>query len=85
MTITLLLKYLIGENGDIYSIIDRDGDFRYSKSLGYVFRPHKRLADPFNRGEASLYLEIIRYSDLLKRAQLRNKIYTDKILNKVNE
>lgn len=76
--------YLIGENGDIYSIIDRDGDFIYSKSLGYVFRPHKRLADPFNRGEASLYLEIIRYSDLLKRAQLRNKIYTDKILNKEN-
>lgn len=30
----------------------------------------------------SLYMEIIRYSDLLKRAQLRNKIYTDKILNK---
>lgn len=74
--------YLIGENEDIYSIIDRDGDFVYSKSLGYVFRPHKRLADPLNRGEASLYMEIIRYSDLLKRAQLRNKIYTDKILNK---
>lgn len=77
--------YLIGENEDIYSIIDRDGDFRYSKSLGYVFRPNKRLADPLNRGEASLYMEIIRYSDLLKRAQLRNKIYTDKILNKSEE
>lgn len=74
--------YLIGENRDIYSIIDKDGDFRYSKSLGYVFRPNKRLADPLNRGEASLYTEVIRYSDLLKRAQLRNKIYTDKILNK---
>lgn len=76
--------YLIGENKDIYSIIDQDGDFRYSKSLGYVFRNHKRLADPLHRGEASLYMEIIRYSDLLKRAQLRNKIYTDKILNKEN-
>lgn len=74
--------YLIGENEDIYSIIDRDGDFQYSKSLGYVFRNHKRLADPLHQGEASLYMEVIRYSDLLKRAQLRNKIYTDKILNK---
>ena len=77
--------YLVGENEDIYSIIERDGDFRYSKSLGYVFRNHKRLADPLNRGEASLYMEVIRYSDLLKRAQLRNKIYTDKILNKTKE
>ena len=81
----LFYGYLIGENADIYSIIDRDGDFRHSKSLGYVFRPNKRLADPLNRGEASLYTEVIRYSDLLKRAQLRNKIYTDKILNKTNE
>lgn len=77
--------YLIGENKDIYSIIDKDGDFRYSKALGYVFRNHKRLADPLHRGEASLYMEIIRYSDLLRRAQLRNKIYTDKILNKTNQ
>ena len=81
----LFYGYLIGENADIYSIIDRDGDFRYSKSLGYVFRPNKRLADPLNRGEASLYTEVIRYSDLLKRAQFRNKIYTDKILNKTIE
>lgn len=81
----LFYGYLIGENADIYSIIDRDGDFVYSKSLGYVYRNHKRLADPLNRGEASLYTEVIRYSDLLKRAQFRNKIYTDKILNKTNE
>lgn len=77
----LFYGYLIGENEDIYSIIDRDGDFVYSKSLGYVFRNHKRLADPLHRGEASLYMEVIRYSDLLKRAQSRNKIYTDKILH----
>lgn len=69
--------YLIGENADIYSIMDSDGDFQYSQSLGYIVRPHKGIPDLFGKGVASLYTEIIRFSDLLKRAKLRNKIFTD--------
>ena len=71
--------YLIGENADIYSIIDSDGDFQFSQSLGYIVRPHKGIPDLFGRGAASLYTEIIKFSDLLKRAKLRNKIFTDSI------
>lgn len=71
--------YLIGENADIYSVIDSDGDFQFSQSLGYIVRPHKGIPDLFGRGAASLYTEIIKFSDLLKRAKLRNKIFTDSI------
>lgn len=71
--------YLIGENADIYSIIDSDGDFQFSQSLGYIVRPHKGIPDPFGKGAASLYTEIIKFSDLLKRAKLRNKVFTDPI------
>lgn len=71
--------YLIGENADIYSIIDSDGDFQFSQSLGYIVRPHKGIPDLFGKGAASLYTEIIKFSDLLKRAKLRNKIFTDSI------
>lgn len=70
---------MIGENADIYSIIDSDGDFQFSQSLGYIVRPHKGIPDPFGKGAASLYTEIIKFSDLLKRAKLRNKVFTDPI------
>lgn len=74
--------YLIGDKADIYSITDRDGDYMKSQSLGYVVRPYKGLADNFDRGKAALYTEIIQFSDLLKRAKLRNKVFSDKILPK---
>ncbi len=73
--------YLIGENGDVYSILDTDGDFKESQDLGYLVRPHKNLPRLFNRKQGVLYTEIIKFSDLLKRACLRSKIFTDKIFN----
>ena len=76
--------YLIGENADVYSILDTDGDFKESQELGYLVRPHKNLPRLFNREQGVLYTEIIKFSDLLKRANLRSKIFTDKIFNSSN-
>lgn len=73
--------YLIGENADVYSILDSDGDFKESQGLGYLVRPHKDLPRFFNREQGVLYTEVIKFSDLLKRAKLRSKIFTDKIFN----
>ncbi|MFQ9854701.1 MAG: hypothetical protein ACLRXN_19965 [Bacteroides caccae] len=73
--------YLIGENADIYSIIDSDGDFQQSQSLGYIVRPYKALPRLFGREQGVLYTEVIKFSDLLKRAKLRSKVFTGKILS----
>lgn len=36
------------------------------------------------RGDAKVHFEILKYSTLLKRATLRNKIFTDKISTEHN-
>lgn len=71
--------YLIGENIDVDDIIDNDSDFKNAPNFGYIFRPYKRIAGKFGRTDGSLYTEIIKYSTLLDRAKLRNKIFIDKL------
>lgn len=72
--------YLIGENIDPYSVLEADSYFRESQALGYMVNPHYPLPRFFGREPGSLYLEAIKFSDLLKRATLRSKIFTNKIL-----
>ena len=71
--------YLIGESIDADDIIDNDSDFINAPNLGYIFRPFKRINGKFGRSNGSLYTEIIKYSTLLERAKLRNKIFIDKL------
>ncbi len=71
--------YLIGESIDPDDVIDNDSDFKNAPNLGYIFRPFKRIVGKFGRNDGSLYTEIIKYSTLLERAKLRNKIFIDKI------
>jgi len=71
--------YLIGENIDIDDIEDNDTDFKSAHSLNFIFRPHKRIAGKFGKTDGALYTEIIKYSTLLERATLRNKIFIDKL------
>lgn len=71
--------YLIGENIDIDAIEDNDTDFKSAHSLNYIFRPFKRIAGKFGKKDGALYTEIIKYSTLLERAKLRNKIFIDKL------
>ncbi len=71
--------YLIGESIDSDDVIDNDSDFINAPNLGYIFRPFKRIVGKFGRNDGSLYTEIIKYSTLLERAKLRNKIFIDKL------
>lgn len=64
--------YLVGERLDIDDIQDNDSDFQSAHSLGFIFRPHKRIIGKFGKKDGSLYTEIIKFSTLLDRAKLRN-------------
>ncbi|MBN8571186.1 MAG: ATP-binding protein [Ignavibacteria bacterium] len=71
--------YLIGETVDGDDVRDFDSSFQYSSHFDYVFRPSKPIVGKFNRKEGSIYMEVLKYSTLLKRAQMRNAIFLDKI------
>lgn len=71
--------YLIGENIDIDAIEDNDSDFKSAHSLKYIYRPYKRIIGKFGKKDGALYTEVIKYSTLLERAKLRNKIFIDKL------
>lgn len=73
--------YLIGEEIDYDSVRDVDSDFKASEHFNYMFRPHKAVAGKFKRTDGALYTEILKYSTLLKRAKVRNKIFIDKLLS----
>lgn len=79
INISTYYGYLIGENIDIDEIEDNDTDFKSAHSLNYIYRPYKRIAGKFGKDDGSLYTEIIKYSTLLERATLRNKIFIDKL------
>ena len=74
--------YLIGENVDYDSVQESNSSFKQAANLKYVFRPNYVIPGRFGHKDADLYTEIIKYSDLLKRAQDRNKVFIDKLEGK---
>ncbi len=78
--ITKFYGYLIGE--DIYDIDVRsaDGDFIEAPHMEYWYRPNKTVAKlREGRIDGSLYLEITKYSTLLNRSKMRNKVFIKKL------
>lgn len=71
--------YLIGENINYENISDTDVYFKNAPHLNYIYRPNYPIKGKFNRVEGDLYTEIIKYSDILKRAKLRNKMFLEKL------
>ena len=71
--------YLVGENVDYDAVEENDSSFKKACNLGYLFRPNYKVPGRFGHAEGDLYTEIIKYSDLLKRAQLRNRIFIEKL------
>ncbi len=74
--------YLIGENIDYDSIQESNSDFKQAANLKYIFRPNYIVPGRFGHKDADLYTEILKYSDLLKRAQDRNRVFIDKLEGK---
>ena len=79
LQLTTFYGYLIGQNIEDRDVRGRVSRFEYSPRFNYWFRPSEKVID-FNRGNGgNIYTEIIKYSSLLDRAKLRNKIFIDKL------
>lgn len=70
--------YLIAEKFNFERIRITNPLFRISQYLDYVFLPNSPVYGG-TRGEGALYMEVLKYSTLLKRAKLRNSIFSDKL------
>lgn len=73
--------YLIGENIDYDAVTDVEPRFKLSPTMECLYNPHEPIKGKFQRAEAELYTEILKYSDLLKRARRRNQIFSDLLFN----
>ncbi len=80
--ITNFYGYLIGENFDFEAVIDADPDFIRSPHLDYVYNPDQTVNGNDRRPKGTMYIEVLKYSTLLKRANLRNKAFTERLLGK---
>ena len=60
-------------------IEERNSSFKQSPNLKFLFRPSYDIHRKFCREKGDSYTEIIKYSDILKRAQLRNRILLEKL------
>lgn len=74
--------YLIGETVEYDFIEENNSAFKQAPYLKFLFRPSYDLPGRFGRPSGDLYTEIIKYSDILKRAQLRNRILMEKLEEK---
>lgn len=70
--------YLIGERLEKKDIRAADGDFKTAPNLDYLFRPMKYVPDDSGSNQdGTLYTEVIQFSVLKERAELRNKAFID--------
>ena len=76
--------YLIGEDVDYMSIEEADSEYKEASHLGYIVKPYYRVPGKFGRKDGELRIEVLKYSDLLKRARERNKVFID-MLSSVGE
>jgi hypothetical protein len=79
LTITAFYGFLIGEDIEDRDVRGRISNFEHSLHLDYWFQPSQKVIDFNGRIDGSIYTEVTKYSTLLKRAELRNKIFIDKL------
>lgn len=73
--------YLIGESVERRDVRSADGDFIAAPNLDYIFRPRKNIPDDSGTNlDGSLYMEVLKFSVLKERAEIRNKAFIDRIL-----
>jgi len=77
--ITAFYGFLIGEDIENRDVRGRISRFEHSLHLDYWFRPSEKVIDFSGQVDGSIYTEVIKYSTLLQRAKLRNKIFIDKL------
>lgn len=79
--ITTFYGYLIGENIEDKDVRGYVGTFKHSPHFNYWYRPSEIVSGFDGRSDGSIYTEVIKYSTLLERARLRNKIFIEKLTN----
>ncbi len=79
--ITTFYGYLIGENIEPRDVLGRVSRYEHSYHFDYLFRPSENVIGFDGRTNGSIYSEVIKYSTLLDRARLRNKIFINKLNN----
>lgn len=77
--ITKFYGYLIGESIEDRDVRGRVSRYEHSYNLDYWFRPSETVVGFDNRSDGSIYTEVLKYSTLLKRAELRNRIFIKKL------
>jgi hypothetical protein len=73
--------YLIGETIERRDVLGIAGTWVEAVKFNYFYRPSTNIYAFDDRGNGSLYTEVIKYSVLLERAKLRNKIFIEKLEN----
>lgn len=76
--------YLIGEDVDYMSILESNPRYEEAPNLGYIFNPYEPVKGLFGKDNGELRIEVLKYSDLLKRAKDRNRAFID-LLSTVGE
>jgi hypothetical protein len=71
--------YLIGEGIEARDVLGRVSSYEHSYQFDYLFRPATKVIGFDGRSDGAIYTEVIKYSTLLKRAQLRNNIFLKKL------
>lgn len=77
--ITRFYGYLIGENIEPRDVLGTVSNYEESPNFKYLFRPSTKVIGFDGRSNGSIYSEVIKYSTLLERAKLRNKVFIDKL------
>ncbi len=72
--------YLIGESIEDRDVRGRVSRFRHAYHMNYWFRPTEDVTNFNGLPNGNIYMEIMKYSTLLERAKLRNKIFIDKLM-----
>lgn len=76
---TRFYGYLIGESVSNRDIRSYDSDYICAPASDYWYRNDKKVAGFDGRRDGNLHMEILKYSALLNRAIIRNRVFIEKL------
>lgn len=71
--------YLIGEAIEPRDVLGSVTTFEHSQVFDYLYSPAQKVPHFGGKDNGSIYTEVLKYSSILKRAELRNKIFIEKL------
>lgn len=71
--------YLIGEGIERRDVQGNVSTFEHSHNFDYLYSPSQKVIGFDDNEDGSIYTEVLKYSSLLKRAELRNKVFVEKL------